>query len=136
MLLFAVAVNGGWWDDITDFVEDAADTVADTVSKVVHHFRPNVFGFDKADNYAALEKAHADNKDLYRVSEYPASIEVEWTQHSDWIRHSGCRNCRRNCRGRHRRIRLLRSSRRLRRTFPATPRLKKLLCHLVEILLI
>jgi len=85
MLFFTVAVNAGWWDAFSHVFEDASHTVTDTVSGVVTHFRPNVFFhkfFQQADNYAALEKAHAYNKDLYRLNEYPASIEVEWAQHS------------------------------------------------------
>jgi len=87
ILFCTVAVNASWWDDIWKVSNTVSNAVSNTVANAVDHFKPNVFGFNvfgifKEENYAALRKVNAYNMDLYRVSAYPASIDVEWTQHS------------------------------------------------------
>jgi len=81
ILFCTVAVNA-WLSNIWERV---SNTVSNTVSNAINHFKPNVSGFNKAENYAALRKAEAYNLNLYRVNEYPTSINVEWTQHSRCI---------------------------------------------------
>jgi len=87
ILFCTVAVNG-WglspsaiWNTVSSGVSSVANTVSSGVSSAVNHFKPRS-GFSKSENYAALKKVEAYNMNLYRQNAYPASITVEWTQHS------------------------------------------------------
>jgi len=82
ILFCTVTVNASLWDEIWKVSNTVSNAITNTVSNAVDHFNPNVSGSNKAENYFALRKAKAYNMDLYRVSAYPASIDVEWTQHS------------------------------------------------------